>query len=1178
MSWFDTASFANIAKSALKEAQRTIDKALDIRDDDPNAVVPSNTPIDVNQDEFFQSWGLNTVNSNKNSPSDVVTKSPVKSQKVVSSIWGSFTGSFFENAQEKGQKSKDSIESLDDSADLDFKESKLVVQHSDDGDSMKRSLSVEETGVLDDEGKDCYDGMNLKEIGEVNALNRLSIVSNESDKKSSDSVEVLSNTECTTSPDSEMVSHQSITTTSSGIRQTTESVEVLPDSLTSPSSIEQLDSDSSNSKHLSPHTNEFLSPDDSPGIEEEVAERSSPESVQVIQEEQEDTSIAEDTISYTSISESTAATVLDSAQMLQPLNYQKSHSKDTPDIPITRPPSRTALHLPLPQTISTQPQSIKEDVNDLMLTSNIIDIPTDLESSGVDDSSQSDKTLIASDVGDSGTDTSESNYTSTYLKHMLADAMVEKSHCEHDFSHQEVQSKEDGGNYSDAVILPMVSTRELSPLSSERSDMVKIGSDQASGHTSGDELETTTSSDIEIISSPNGGDSSSTHSRHSPAKLICVKGKSVEPNVDSLLGKMTFKRNKGHNRELSEASSISEDSEMERLARRISEVTEILESREAKLIEVSRKNAELQESNEELRSQLDTIHTKQLECLDLSQVTDEYARRLSALEKKFQQAIREKDSLRKQLDECKKDATSRLTKSEIDTLVAEKDEIIKELREEGEKLSKQQLQHSNIIKKLRAKEKEHENSIKYFKETVEDLTGEVDRLKRSLTAKEEVERSQIEAVHQLTTKNKKLETELETTKDNFDDLNQKFDTVKKSLDAAKKELGDKNRTSNELIAREQLLQSLENEKRMTESQNEEIIGQLEDLRSKLRDGEENFLRKEHTMRTEINELLRRLEDAERRNEELAQSVMEVGKPLVRQLESLQATYNVKIANFEQMEQNSIVKINDLQTKLRTLTDLERIAREDSVSFKARLTEAELKLSDIKREKDLAAVQFDQKETEYILNQQKLKNEIDIFQTTLKTERELVENLRKEISSLQNNLQQIDRISNDDEKSETIQEEKQAASQIVPPRSLSPSMSISESISSSLWLPDDVFETSTSSRCTNMLEMQYIQTSLKQKDGEVQQLHWELKRREHERTLLNKEISSLISKVEQLEGKVIKHDSLQTQFDELTQQYETLCQLYGEKVEETEELKLDLVDIKEMYKSQIDDLLNQQKEK
>jgi hypothetical protein len=49
---------------------------------------------------------------------------------------------------------------------------------------------------------------------------------------------------------------------------------------------------------------------------------------------------------------------------------------------------------------------------------------------------------------------------------------------------------------------------------------------------------------------------------------------------------------------------------------------------------------------------------------------------------------------------------------ELESLVAEKDEIIRELREEGEKLSRQQLQHSNIIKKLRAKEKEADNVMK----------------------------------------------------------------------------------------------------------------------------------------------------------------------------------------------------------------------------------------------------------------------------------------------------------------------------------------------------------------------------------------------------------------------------------------------------------------------------------
>lgn len=128
-----------------------------------------------------------------------------------------------------------------------------------------------------------------------------------------------------------------------------------------------------------------------------------------------------------------------------------------------------------------------------------------------------------------------------------------------------------------------------------------------------------------------------------------------------------------------------------------------------------RRNAELQEVNNDLRHQLDIVLTKQMESAELSEVTEEYTQRLSALEKKFQQAIRDKDILRKQLEQSKQDAATRMSKGELESLISEKDEVIKELREEGEKLSKQQLQHSNIIKKLRAKEKEHETTIKHLK-------------------------------------------------------------------------------------------------------------------------------------------------------------------------------------------------------------------------------------------------------------------------------------------------------------------------------------------------------------------------------------------------------------------------------------------------------------------------------
>lgn len=47
-----------------------------------------------------------------------------------------------------------------------------------------------------------------------------------------------------------------------------------------------------------------------------------------------------------------------------------------------------------------------------------------------------------------------------------------------------------------------------------------------------------------------------------------------------------------------------------------------------------------------------------------------------------------------------------------------------------------------------------------FRDKISELTSEVERAKRAVAAKEELEVSQIEAVYRLTTANKKMETEL----------------------------------------------------------------------------------------------------------------------------------------------------------------------------------------------------------------------------------------------------------------------------------------------------------------------------------------------------------------------------------------------------------------------------------
>ncbi|KAK4876753.1 hypothetical protein RN001_009259 [Aquatica leii] len=1188
MSWFDATGLASIAKSALKEAQRTIDKALDIRDD--VATAPVNTPVDTNSDDFFTAWGISqsgNIQQEKDEGADKGVKSPTINNKMATSIWGSFAGSFFDGAARDGRP-RGSVESLDDSIDFGddgFSRSKLVVQHSDDGEGSIFSNVVTPNA---DEDRPDISTIEPEPIPEEPTVakkdqlrvnpNRLSLVSVESGITSSESVEIVSGgTGCTTSPESDLQSiGKSVSTSSSAGLKISESVEVLADSLTSPSSVEILPTESDYN-----YTEEFVSPLASPIVED----ARSPDSVEVILDCDEG-SLAEDSISYASFSESTSNTLLEPNVKLPKKNEQ----------PITRGPSRGAMHLSLAQInsqlIDTQPQSTNNKDN-LMECSNIIDIPQDrvlYEVQVDDEGSQSDRTVIASDsVMESSSDTStttESNANSFYLANMLADAMT-------DPISKDLSPKPN--DLLDSMSIPQLEMppRDNSPLSSEsRSDLVKIGSDQTSGHTSGDENETTTSSDIEIISSPNG-DSSSTQSRQSPAKLSSIKHKPGDANVDVLLGKMTYKKNKGHTRELSEASSISDDShstEIDRLLKRISEMTDILELREAKLIDFSRRNAELQEINNDLEHQLDIVLTKQVETADLSQVTEEYTQRLSALEKKFQQAIRDKDILRKQLEQSKQEAAARMSKSELDTLLAEKDEVINELREEGEKLSKQQLQHSNIIKKLRAKEKEHETTIKHLKDNVEDLTSETERLKRSLVAKEEVERSQIEAVHQLTSKNKKLEYDVTQLQSQLDDVSQKYETVKKSLDAAKKELVDKSKASSELYAREQMLQSLENEKRMTESQNEEIINQLEDMRFKLRQADEDYVRKEQNSRLENNELLRRLEDAERRNEELAQSVSDVSKPIVRQLEALQATHNSKLATFEKIEQKLMLRINEIQSKYQTASDAERLTREECLNMRSKLSSLETQFNTTIHQNEMLKIDVEQEKAVRTLLEQELKGQISTLEQQVIIEREKTNSLQREVSALEQQLS-IEKTATEAEKRKTSMLQEQIRTERVEAsgsrqspnvtRNTSPTLSVgrlslSESLGSSVWPLEDAPDMSPAPRFTNMFELQTMQSNLKQRDGEVQQLQWELNRREHEKNLLSNELSKLLTRVEELEEKCNKFDRLQAEFVEVQQQYDMLCQLYGEKVEQNEELKLDLLDVKELYKAQLDELLQQQK--
>jgi len=97
-------------------------------------------------------------------------------------------------------------------------------------------------------------------------------------------------------------------------------------------------------------------------------------------------------------------------------------------------------------------------------------------------------------------------------------------------------------------------------------------------------------------------------------------------------------------------------------------------------------------------------------------------------------------------------------------------------------------------------------------------------------------------------------------------------------------------------------------------------------------------------------------------------------------------------------------------------------------------------------------------------------------------------------------------------------------------------------------------------------------------GEVHQLQWELSRREAQRCALTAELSELSTRVEDLETKLKSATDAQEQLAALRTEYDALLQLYGEKLEEAQELRLDLQDVKDMYKAQVRTFCPYQKSK
>ncbi|KAH8244928.1 hypothetical protein KR032_002485 [Drosophila birchii] len=721
-----------------------------------------------------------------------------------------------------------------------------------------------------------------------------------------------------------------------------------------------------------------------------------------------------------------------------------------------------------------------------------------------------------------------------------------------------------------------------------------------------DQSYSSTSSDIEIISNPNGDSSTnSTTTRTSPQKFkeLAAAGKAAAAGSVGCSGSAL--KPKGHHREPSEISLLSEDSqsELDKLVHRISELNQVIEAREQRLLQSERQNAELLECNQELRARIEAAANS----ANSPDAADDAVQRLSALEKKFQASIRERDALRIQIKSLRDELQNKIPRDEL----TECNEMIAGLQSEGEKLSKEILQQSTIIKKLRAKEKTSDTLLKKNGEQISLLSSESERLKRSLAAKEEMERTQIEAVCRMTAEKRRADDDYAEGRGRIKDLQSQLAALQIKFDSLESDIQKQARLKHERMRAE----------------HDEYVQQNSDLREKLRLAEHNLVRREQQLREENRQLVCRLEAAELRAESSTQELSATTSPLIRQIESLQRTLDQRSAGWNREEQQLLQKLDAAEVQLRSLSHLNTVQEEKYALLSTRCSQVEEKLSSALLEATTGQRALRQQEANAAGKDNDFKKQISSLEDKIQQQAKTITDLEQ----LCKQQQQLAKAEADNQKQLkphssllTVEAVEMAgrmqqqqlnmptkAQQAVAVRS-SPPLSLVDDEEEALghiidWqavrglqedllyicllfrLPQDDLDCASNSgrqpsgiiqgvhlnflaANTTTSTLEHLQALLKQRDGELTHMQWELSRLRAERDVLDGEISNVTFELETLKEKVVEFEEMQAEFVDLQHRYDALLQMYGEKVERTDELELDLTELKAAYKLQIDELL------
>ncbi|XP_042476769.1 golgin candidate 5-like [Macadamia integrifolia] len=583
----------------------------------------------------------------------------------------------------------------------------------------------------------------------------------------------------------------------------------------------------------------------------------------------------------------------------------------------------------------------------------------------------------------------------------------------------------------------------------------------------------------------------------------------------------------------------------------------------------------LMAENEQLKAVIEGVKGKSNES-EMESLREEYHQRVAALERKVYTLTKERDTLRREQSR----------KSDAAALLKEKDEIINQVMAEGEELSKKQAAQESQIRKLRAQIRELEEEKKGLITKLQVEESKVESIKRDKAATEKLLQETIE----------KHQAELAAQKEYFTHA---LNEAKEAEALAETRANNEARTE------------LESRLREAEERETTLVQTLQDLRQTLSRKEQQAVFREDMLRRDIEDLQKRYQESEHRSEELITQVPESTRPLLRQIEAMQETNARRAEAWAAVERSLNSRLQEAEAKAGACEESERSMNERLSQTLSRINVLEAQISCLRAEQTQLSRSIEKERQRAAENRQEYlvaKEDADTHEGCARQlEEELRELRRKHKQELQDALAHRELLQEEleQEKNSRLElerttrlESSSISDQALTSRHLSPyaengNMSIRKlySAGSLSSLEESFFLQASLDSSTNFSERRHpgettitpyflksmtpstFEATLRQKDGELASYMSRLASLESIRDSLSEELVKMTEECEKLRAETVALPGLRAELEAIKQRHHSALELMGERDEELEELRADIVDVKEMYREQVNMLVN-----